>query len=130
MSEALYSLPRCKIRKPFIDVSGSMCTSYSTMGNMEMEESQNSILLLVWLFWHLKSGTPLLIHENVKNFASTLLEDEAVKLGYDHATFKVRPEDVGIPLGRVRVHHGLHMRVCSKGSSSVYMYIYMHCTSV
>ena len=97
-------IPRCQIRRPFMDASGSMCTSYSSLGKMDKDESENSILLLSWLFWHIKNKTPLLTHENVTGFLSNLVTEQGETNGYGHLQVKVRPSDVGMAVGRMRKH--------------------------
>lgn len=85
-----------------MDISGSMCTSYSTLGNLEKEESENSILLLIWLNFHFQSKTPLFFHENVLGFLSNAVSDAAVEQGYEHVQVKTRPSDVGLCINRQR----------------------------
>jgi hypothetical protein len=62
--------PRCPIRKSIADTTGSICKSYSTMGNMELDDSENSIPLVIWLAYHFYHRTPLLVHENVRGSGS------------------------------------------------------------
>ena len=72
------------------------------MGSMEKEESMNSILLLVWMEFHFRAATPILIHENVSGFMSNLVMDEALKRGYTHQQIRCRPMDVNMAVGRSR----------------------------
>ncbi|CAK9055843.1 unnamed protein product [Durusdinium trenchii] len=95
-------LKKCQIRSSFLDFTGSMCTSWSTLGAQEKEESTNSILLLIWMNYHCRKGTPLVGHENVDTFQSGMIVDEMFKAGYRHILVKVKPLDVGIPIGRPR----------------------------
>ena len=41
-------------------------------------------------------------HENVDTFQSGMIVDEMFKAGYRHILVKVKPLDVGIPIGRPR----------------------------
>lgn len=63
-------LRKCPIRKSITDTTGSICKSYSTMGNMELDDSENSIPLVIWLAYHFYHRTPLLVHENVRGSGS------------------------------------------------------------
>ena len=93
---------RCSLQRASLDVSGSMCTSYSTLGSMEQSESQNSILLLIRMEHHFRSGTQILVHENVSGFLSNCLTEEAATRGYGHQQVKRRPSDVNMPVSRYR----------------------------
>lgn len=116
--------PRCPIRKSIADTTGSICKSYSTMGNMELDDSENSIPLVIWLAYHLNHRTPLLVHENVRGFLSTILSDQAVEAGYEVCQAKCDPKDIGIPVGRPRKSFG--QRIWSSFIDfPSFIYIYM-----
>lgn len=85
-----------------MDTSGSMCTSYSTLGSLQKEESDNSILLLIWLHFHINRKSPIMLHENVVGFLSQFIIDVAMQAGYRHAQVKTRPSDVGLCVNRQR----------------------------
>ena len=83
-----------------------MCCSYSTLGGMDKEESENSILLAIWMVFNFRRKTPILCHENVQGFLSNVLVEEAYKAGYAHAQVRCHPNDVGIRVGRPRKYFG------------------------
>lgn len=101
-SQTVPCMLRCPIRKSFLDTSGSMCTSYSTLGNLEKEESQNAILFCIYIIFCFKRGVPIVLHENVRGFPSEILQDIAAEYGYDHVHIKCKPIDVGFFIGRPR----------------------------
>lgn len=105
---------RCPIRTAFLDISGSMCTSYSTLGNLEKAESENSILLVIWMTFNFERRTPLIVHENVQGFVSELICEEAKKQGYECITLRAKPSDLGLPVNRYRKPLGGN---CSKQMS-------------
>ena len=94
--------PRCPIRKSFINPSGSMCTAYSTLGNLQGDESVNAILLVIYMVWCFKNGIPLLAHENVKGFEANHMVEFAEACGYVHVAIACKPIDVGVHVGRPR----------------------------
>ena len=96
------SFPRCKVRKPFLDQSGSMCTSYSSMGSGKGSEDDCVLLFCIYLCHQFKMKVPLLVHENVTGFISTRMADLCAENGYKHMSVKVNPSDLGIPVGRPR----------------------------
>ena len=120
-----FGIPRCPIRDSFLDVTGSICKSFSSLGNLEGEDSENSILLVIWMVFNFRRRTAILTHENVRGFVSQLISDEACKAGYNHVQAKCHPRDVGIPVGRPRKYFGFkksndHL-VFSK-----YIYVYFY----
>ena len=91
-----------------------MCTSYSTLGNLEKAESENSILLVIWMTFNFERRTPLIVHENVQGFVSELICEEAKKQGYECITLRAKPSDLGLPVNRYRKPLGGN---CSKQMS-------------
>ena len=102
-----------------------MCTAYSSLGNGEKEESENSILLLIWLHWHFSHGTPLLTHENVLGFLTNSISDEAEKAGYEHIQVKTRPSDVVLCVSRQRKPPGLQSVYTNSSIICTFVYIYI-----
>ena len=72
------------------------------MGNLEKSEDQNTRLLVIYMMYHFKKKTPILVHENVIGFIATEMSDQAVSFGYDTFTIRVKPMDVGFHVGRPR----------------------------
>ena len=98
---------------------------FSSLGKLEGEDSENSILLVIWMVFNFRRRTAILTHENVRGFVSQLISDEACKAGYNHVQAKCHPRDVGIPVGRPRKYFGFkksndHL-VFSK-----YIYVYFY----
>ena len=132
-----FGIPRCPIRDSFLDVTGSICKSFSSLGNLEGEDSENSILLVIWMVFNFWRRTAILTHENVRGFVSQLISDEACKAGYNHVQAKCHPRDVGIPVGRPRKYFGFKKAMITLFSQSIFMciftygnrwlYIYMYC---
>lgn len=85
-----------------MDCSGSMCTAYSTLGNMQKTEDENARLLVIYMVYQFKKKTPIVLHENVVGFVSTVMIEEAAKHGYDHHDIRRKPMDVGVHVGRPR----------------------------
>lgn len=103
---------RCQLAETIFDISGSMCIHWSGMGNNKKEEGKSNVLFLIWLVCHAKIlGTPLLLHENVKNFSSEYLKEKANQLGYTHVgTIPTTGADAGLDAAsRPRVCSGNHM---------------------
>ena len=89
-----------------------MCVHWSGMGNNKKEEGKSNVLFLIWLVCHAKIlGTPLLLHENVKNFSSEYLKEKAQQLGYTHlGTIPTTGADAALDAAsRPRVCSGNHM---------------------
>lgn len=72
------------------------------MGKMDKDESKNCQLLVIYMLYHLKRKTVLLIHENVPGFVSALIQDTAMDFGYGHVQVRCKPMDVGVHIGRPR----------------------------
>lgn len=93
---------RCPIRSSFLDCSGSMCTAFSTLGNLDKNEDLNARLLIIYMVFHFKRKTPIVLHENVAGFVAESMSDLAAAHGYAHVKFRCRPMDVGVHVGRPR----------------------------
>lgn len=93
---------RCSYLKVMLDISGSMCVGYSTLGKktegkLQMETPCHNKLMLLWLIYHGRARTPLLLHENVKTFNSSYLVDKAKHFGYEHVgTIQTVGSDAGL----------------------------------
>ncbi len=86
-----------------MDMSGSMCTAYSTMGSLQKSEDFNQILLIIWMQYNMRvRRTPIIKHENVVGFASEKLVEEAYKHGYSHVQISCKPMHVNCYVGRTR----------------------------
>ena len=84
------------------NISGSMCTAYSTLGkkvdgHLQRENSEQNKLLLLWSLHHGRAQTPMLVHENVRNFGSEYLANKLAEFDYVHiASIKTKPSDAAI----------------------------------
>lgn len=56
---------RCKLPLSIVDVSGSMCVHWSSMGTKAKQQGKSHKLMLVWLRHHFSIGTPMLVHETL-----------------------------------------------------------------
>lgn len=88
-----------------------MCVGYSTLGKKEngslkREESKHNKLLLLWILHHVRSRTPLLLHENVRGFCSESLDTKLKKHGYTYlGSIKTIGADAGLGVNpRKRVY--------------------------
>lgn len=90
------------MRPSLVDLSGSMCTAYSSLGSHQKNEDMNARLLVIYIVYQFKGKTPIVIHENVLGFVTNEICDLAEQHGYDHFTIRCRPTDVGISVGRPR----------------------------
>ena len=72
------------------------------MGTMEGGESPNGKLLIIYMLYHFRRGTILMIHENVPGFETEKMKDVAVSYGYGLMSVSVKPMDVGFHVGRPR----------------------------
>ena len=123
---------RCPFRRSFLDQTGSMCTAYSSMGNLEKGEDQNARLLVIYMMYHFKKKTPILVHENVIGFIATEMSDQATSYGYDTFTIRVKPMDVGFHVGRPRrrvncpILYGFWNNLCL---CDVYGCIWLYCNA-
>ena len=80
-----------------MDISGSMCVHYSSMGNSEKENGISNKLFLIWLKHHGLKRTPLLLHENVQSFPLDYLKERASHYGYTHiARIETSGSDVNL----------------------------------
>ena len=86
----------CERRRasPDMDISGSPCQSWSTMGLRQGSTSLLTVLFLAWALWARAACPLLIIHENVKGFDTSMLE---LVLGdlYDITRLDVRPTHSG-----------------------------------
>ena len=74
-----------------MDVTGSMCLGYSTLGKKDdgkllKENSPHNKLMLIWAIHHGRKQTPALIHENVRGFSSSYLSAKLGHFGYRFLT--------------------------------------------
>ena len=84
----------CKCPHTDIDISGSPCTAHSRIGRRAGGLDPNFQCLLTWANAHIKSQTPILIHENVVGFEFSLVE--SIFGRHYHCTrLKVCTGDVG-----------------------------------
>lgn len=104
-------LQQCPFQTTSLDISGSQCINYSTLGKkkdgkVQKENGPANKLLQLWVKFHGTRQTPLLLHENLKNFSSEYLASLAEEFGYKHiAHIPVRGSDVGLDVNpRQRVH--------------------------
>eukprot|EP00435_Cladocopium_sp_Y103_P019510 s1373_g4.t1 len=93
---------RCPIRKGFLDLSASMCIAYSSLGNGEGGENSNGRLLIIYMMYHFRKGTPVLTHENVPGFETDKMKDTAETYGYKCVSVWCKPMDVNFHVGRPR----------------------------
>ena len=93
---------RCSVPRTVLDISGSMCKGFSTLGKKDQggllrEESQYNKLLLAWAIAHGRAETPILIHENVRGFSSSYLAGKLEHFHYRHvSTIKTTGSDCGL----------------------------------
>ena len=78
---------RCGLPPTIFDCSGSQCVGYSTLGkkvagSLQREDSVHNDLLLLWVVFHGRNKTPLLCHENLRNFSSDYLDAKLKHFGY------------------------------------------------
>ena len=105
-----------------MDISGSMCVHYSSMGNSEKENGISNKLFLIWLKHHGLKRTPLLLHENVQSFPLDYLKERASHYGYTHiARIETSGSDVNLTaVSRKRASLGFAFEL-------IYIYIYIVC---
>lgn len=108
-------LQHCPFMTTALDMSGSQCIHYSGLGKkkegkLQKENGPANKLLQVWVKFHGARQTPLLFHENLKNFSSEYLASLAGEFGYKHiARIAVRGSDVGLNVNpRQRVQPSKH----------------------
>ncbi|CAK9086423.1 unnamed protein product [Durusdinium trenchii] len=82
---------RCSFPLTIMDVTGSMCLGYSTLGKKDdgkllKENSPHNKLMLIWAIHHGRKQTPALIHENVRGFSSSYLSAKLGHFGYRFLT--------------------------------------------
>lgn len=80
-------LDRCRFPLTLGDLSGSMCVHWSNLGkkvngSLLKQEGGSNKLLLIWVTFHGRRKTPLLIHENVRNFDTEYLVCLLASFGY------------------------------------------------
>ena len=75
-------------------------------GGTLKEDSPYKKLMLIWILFHARAKTPVLIHENVMSFNTDYLVKRLAGVGYLHAgTIKTAPAHCGISVNsRNRVH--------------------------
>lgn len=113
-------LLRCKPGFAVLDISGSMCVHYSTLGKkvdhkLLKEDGPANNLLLIYLVYHKNRGTALLLRENLKAFSTEYLEGLAKEAGYQHlASIIVEASDAGLSVNpRCRRHLACTLRYLS-----------------
>lgn len=106
-------LQMCKLLTSLLDISGSPCIHYSTMGKkvdgrLLRKNGPSNKLLQIYLKYHSKRRPPLLIHENVPGFDTDELVLRAGEGGYRHlAHLCVQGSDASMPVNpRSRVCFG------------------------
>lgn len=82
-------LQNCPFQTSCLDISGSMCVHYSTMGKkvdgaLLKKNGTSNKLLQIYVKYHCSRKTPLLIHENLQNFDSTELASLLAEGGYKY----------------------------------------------
>ncbi|CAL1158865.1 unnamed protein product [Cladocopium goreaui] len=97
-------LKKCPIRFALLNLSGSMCVAYSTLGNLQKLDDATAMLLVIYMMHNFRKRVWVLVHENVKGFLSDTLTDVAAEYGYDHFQIQCKPMDVGVHVGRPRKH--------------------------
>ncbi len=101
----VHGIQPCPLVTGQLEVSGSCCTDYSSRGKRDGKQGPQAKLLLTWARLHLERETPLIIHENVRTFDLSALEELFSK---DYTIFHIMtsPSEVGVPvLERKRVYH-------------------------
>ena len=85
--------------RPDVDISGSPCQAWASLGKREGDRSHLTILFLVWAQW-VRAACPLvLIHENVRGFRIDLFETVLGDL-YEIVSLAVEPSHVAFPCVR------------------------------
>lgn len=93
---------RCKMPAVILDISGSQCVGYSTLGKkdngtLQREESKHNVLLLIWVIYHGRAQTPILMHENLRNFSIDYLKEKLAHFHYVHiGTINTAAGDCGL----------------------------------
>lgn len=102
---------RCKYPPVVADISGSMCVGYSSMGKkqngeLQNEKSTHNKLMLLWIIYHGRAKTPVVVHENVKNFKTSYLIDKMEHFDYKYVgQIQTCGADAGLAVNnRTRVH--------------------------
>ncbi len=101
----MHAIQPCPLVTGQLEVSGSCCTDYSSRGKRDGKQGAQAKLLLTWARLHRTREMPLIIHENVRTFDQSVLEDLFLK---DCKIFQIMtsPSEVGLPvLERKRVYH-------------------------
>ena len=101
----------CELTMSILNVTGSQCVHYSTLGkkqdgHLQKNEGPANKLFLLWICWHGKHQTPILLHENVVGFLSDYLKEKAEAFGYKHlGTMRATGADCNLQVNsRKRVH--------------------------
>ena len=102
-----------------------MCIAYSSMGCGEGGENTNGRLLIIYMLYHFRKGTPLLAHENVPGFETEKMKDTAEQYGYRCVSIWCKPHwRVGGKATWVQV---LEPAVVGSKSSSQNLFIIFPC---
>ena len=88
-----------------------MCIAYSSMGCGEGGENTNGRLLIIYMLYHFRKGTPLLAHENVPGFETEKMKDTAEQYGYRCVSIWCKPMDVNFHVGRPRKQHTCNKQI-------------------
>jgi site-specific DNA-cytosine methylase len=86
----------CQLPRPALDVSGSPCTPWSSVGHRGGRASPVTCLFLTWCQWARHVQPLVLIHENVVGWDPTTI-DECLGDLYDCVTLRTAPADAGFP---------------------------------
>jgi hypothetical protein len=111
----------CQLPRPALDVSGSPCTPWSSVGHRGGRASPVTCLFLTWCQWARHVQPLVLIHENVVGWDPTTI-DECLGDLYECVTLRTTPADAGFPFmrrdrlytilynrSRVRIFHDVRM---------------------
>ena len=74
------------------------------MGSMEGIEAKTSMHFAIYITYHVKRQTPILLHENVTGFVTNRMAEICAAHGYKHNSLKTHPMDIGVHIGRPRRH--------------------------
>jgi len=75
---------------------------YSTLGkkvsgSLQRENSIHNALLILWIVYHGRNKTPLLVHENLRNFSADYLDAKLKHFQYEKlGTVQTSADDCGL----------------------------------
>jgi len=68
-------------------------------GKLQREKGEANALFLLYLSFHAKAKTPLLVHENLRAFGTDYMAELAQSCGYQHlGSILTDPADAGLTL--------------------------------